>query len=161
MNARMVSSALSPIDRLLQAHEQYTTYRSQRSGRGYRITCPACGTKSYKVAVTEADNGSVLMHAFCGHSPAEVLAAMGLTLTDLFPLRDLRTMSPEKRRELRQQSLITKHQAALSILDIEATILEIAAARVGEGIPLADADLTRIRVAALRIHDCRAVLNER
>lgn len=154
-------STVSPMDRLLQVHEQATGNKVQRSGNGYRISCAACGTASRKVAVTEADNGSILLHAFCGHSPTEVLAAIGLNLTDLFPLRDLRTMGPEQRRELRRQSLITKHQAALSVLETEATVLLIAANKLGDGEPLNDTDLTRVRVAALRVFDAREALSAR
>jgi hypothetical protein len=150
-----------PYDRLLEAHQRITGYEARGSGRHVRITCPACGTETLKVSVSRADNGSVLLHAFCGHSPAEVLAALGLTLSDLFPVRDLRTLTPDQRRELSQQSLVSRWHAALNTLRQEATVTLIAANQLEDNKPLADADLTRLKVAALRIFDAQEVLSVR
>jgi hypothetical protein len=150
-----------PYERLLDTHQRVTGYEARGSGRHVRITCPACGTGTLKVSISRADNGSVLMHAFCGHSPAEVLAALGLTLSDLFPLRDLRTLTPDQRRKMRQQSLVSRWHAALNVLRQEATITLIAANQLEDNKPLADADLTRLKVAALRIFDAQEVLNVR
>lgn len=150
-----------PYDRLLETHQRITGYEARGSGRHVRITCPACGTGTLKVSVSRADNGSVLLHAFCGHTPAEVMSALGLTLSDLFPLRDLRTLTADQRRELRQQSLVSRWHAALNVLRQETTVTLIAANQLEDNQPLTDADLTRLRVAALRIFDAQEVLNAR
>lgn len=150
-----------PYDRLLEAHQRITGCEARGSGRHVRITCPACGTGTLKVSVSRADNGSVLLHAFCGHTPAEVMSALGLTLSDLFPLRDLRTLTPDQRRELRQQSQVSRWHAALNVLRQETTVTLIAANQLEDNQPLTDADLTRLRVAALRIFDAQEVLNAR
>ena len=150
-----------PYDRLLETHQRITGFEARGSGRHVRITCPACGTATLKVSVSRADNGSVLIHAFCGHAPAEVLAALGLTFSDLFPLRDLRTLTPDQRRELRQQSLVSRWHAALNVLCQEATVTLIAANQLEENKPLADDDLIRLKTAALRIFDAQEVLSVR
>lgn len=154
MNARLVDSSLSPLARLLLAHEQATGHRERRSGNSTRITCAACATNTYKVAVTEASNGSVLLHAFCGHAPNEVLGAMGLQVADLFQRRDLRTMSPAERHQLRQASMVSKVQAATNVLSFEAHILLQAACKLGDGEALTEDEQTRVRVAALKVNDC-------
>ena len=158
MNARLTNSGFSPMQRLLLAHEQTTGHRERRSGNATRITCAACGTSTYKVAVTEAANSSVLMHAFCGHTPNEVLGAMGLQVADLFHRRDLRTMSPAERHQLRQSSMVSRVQAATTVLGFEAHVLLQAASKMGDGDLLDDAELTRMRVAALKVFDAQAVL---
>jgi hypothetical protein len=155
------STAAQPIERLLQTYEHATGNKVHRIGRGFRIGCAACGTSSPKVAVNEADNGSVLLHAFCGHTPAEVLSALGLQLADLFPRRDLRSMTPAERSQLRQMTLLTRWRAALDVLCHETTVLLIAASRIGDGVPLDDTELTRMRVAALKVFDAQEVLHGR
>lgn len=147
--------------RLLLAHEQSTGHRERRSGNATRITCAACGTNTYKVAVTEAANGSVLLHAFCGHSPNEVLGAMGLQVADLFQRRDLRTMSQVERHQLRQASMVSRTQAATTVLGHEAHVLLVAANKLGDGESLTEDELTRMRVAALKVFDAQEVLSAR
>ena len=152
------SSTGSPFERLLSAHQSATGYREQRTGKGARITCAACGTKAYKVSIAEAADGTVLLHAFCGHAPHEVLSAIGLTVSALFVRRDLRTMTPTERSQLRQAALLPRWRAAMEVLVTEASVVLIGANQLGDGEAL-DADgLTRLRVAALRIFDAREVL---
>lgn len=161
MNARLSTTIGSPLERILAAHERVTGYRERRTGRGGRITCAACASNSLKVSFAEADNGSVLLHAFCGHSPAEVLDALGLTLADLFPTRDLRTLTPQQRREVRQAALLPRWKAALQVLAHEANVLLIVADKLGDGHELDDDELTRMRLAALKIFDAQQVLEVR
>ena len=161
MNARPMASSLSPLDRLLTTHKSNTGYRPQRAGNGYRISCAACGSASRKVAVTEAGNSSVLLHAFCGHTPSEVLAAIGLQMGDLFVQRDLRTLTPVERSKARQDALIPRWRAALEVLTHEATVLLIAAGKMGNGDLLDDDELKRMRLSATKIRDCSEVLNAR
>jgi hypothetical protein len=161
MNARPVHHAASPLQLLLQAHEQATGHRERRTGNATRITCAACGTHSYKVSVTEASNGSVLLHAFCGHHPHEVLGAMGLQMADLFQRRDLRTFTPAERSQTRQAALLPRWRAALEVLQHEVTVLLIAANKLGDGEALDDAERTRLGVAALKVFDAGEVLHAR
>lgn len=156
-----ITSNIDPYERLLAIHQGVTGLQARGSGRHVRISCPACGTNTLKVSVSRADNGSVLLHAFCGHSPEEVLAALDLTISDLFPLRDLRTLTPDQRRDMRWQALVSRWQAALTSLEKEATVTLIAAGQLAEQRPLTDADLARVRVASLRIQDALGVFRGR
>ena len=148
----------SPLQLLLSAHERATGHRERKTGSGCRITCAACGTATYKVSVTEFPNGSLGVNAFCGCAPHEVLSAMGLQMGDLFVRRELRTMTPAERSQLRQAALLPRWRAALEVLSHEATVLLIAANKMGDGELLDDAELTRVRVACLRIFDAQEVL---
>lgn len=111
--------------------------------------------------MTEFPNGSLGVHAFCGHPTHEVLGAMGLQMADLFQRRDLRAMTPAERSQLRQAALLPRWRAAVEALQHEATILLIAANKLSDGLPLDDEELTRMRVAAMKVFDAGEVLHAR
>jgi hypothetical protein len=148
------SITASPLHQLLDRLEGVIT-----TGKGWRARCPAHGGKSASLAITEGDNGTLLVHCFTGCQTHDVLAAVGLQVGDLFVRRDLRTMTPAERSQLRQAALLPRWKVALNVLTTEAQILLIAANQLGDGLPLNDADLSRLRVSALRIMDAQDVLN--
>lgn len=117
------------------------------------------GSRSLKVSVTEAANGAVLLHAFCGCSPAEVLAGAGLALADLFPVR-LTPQTPEERRVARRAMQEASWRAALVVVDTEVTVVQAAARMVQSGEVLNNDDDDRLQLAAVRIAGAREVLNE-
>ena len=131
------------------------------AGKGWRARCPAHGGKSRSLSIMVADNGSVLAHCFAGCEVHDVLGAVGLTVGDLFPTRDLRSLTPEQRREVRRAAAIPKWAAALDVLALEARVVLLAATQIDDGHPLHPNDLSRLRVAALRIFDAREVLHAR
>jgi hypothetical protein len=132
-----------------------------KTGKGWRARCPAHDSKSASLAITEGDNGTLLLHCFAGCQVHDVLDAVGLTIGDLFQRRDLRTMAAGERSQFRQATLIPRWRAALEVLSHEATVLLIAANKLGDGEPLDETELTRMRVAALKVFDCGEVLNAR
>ena len=132
-----------------------------KTGKGWRARCPAHGGKSASLAIAEADNGALLVHCFAGCQVHDVLGAVGLQVGDLFARKDLRGMTPAERSQLRQAAMFPRWRAALGVLVAEANVLLIGACQLGEGQPLNDADLTRLRVAALRIFDAQEVLHAR
>ena len=143
---------LRPIDTLLSRLEGV-----KQHGKGYRARCPACGGSSAKLSVTETDTGAVLLHCFAGCAAADVLAAVGLQLGDLFPER-LRPMTDAEKREARDRARMAQWQAALDVLPLEVAIVQLAAQQVGRGEQLAPDDAARLRVAEARIADSRGVL---
>lgn len=132
-----------------------------KTGKGWRARCPAHGGKSASLAITQGDNGTLLLHCFAGCQVHDVLAAVGLQVRDLFVRRDLHSMSPAERSQLRQAALLPKWRAALEVLVTEASVVLIGACQLGDGAPLDDADMSRLRVAALRIFDAQEVLRAR
>ena len=133
----------------------------QKTGKGWRTQCPAHGGRSRSLSITPADNGSLLVHCFAGCAVSEVLAAVGLKVGDLFPLRDLRALSPEQRREVRRAAAVPKWAAALEVLSLEASVLLMAASQLDDGQPLHPDDLNRLRISALRIFDAQEALRAR
>ena len=146
----------NPTATLLHALDTATGRTPSVAGKGWRSRCPACGGNSEKVSIATADDGRVLLHAFCGCDAVTVLAAVGLSVSDLFPQR-LRDTSPEVRKALREAALQARWRAALGVLAFEAAVVHAAAHAVLHG-PLSDDDQHRLTLAADRIDDARAIL---
>jgi hypothetical protein len=78
------------------------------NGKGrYMACCPAHEDKSPSLLVTEDSSGKVGIHCFAGCGGADVMAAIGLALTDLYPeplTRDYSRGLPDwKRRDLERE----------------------------------------------------------
>jgi hypothetical protein len=132
-----------------------------KTGKGWRARCPAHGGKSASLAITESDNGTLLVHCFAGCQVHDVLASVGMDMGDLFARKDLRSMSPAERSQLRQAAMLPRWRAALDVLVTESSVVLIGASQLGDGQPLEESDLTRLHVAALRIFDAQEVLHAR
>src|SRR6185312_12677922 len=130
-----------------------------KTGNGWRARCPAHGSRSASLSIAQGDNGTLLIHCFAGCEVHDVLAAVGLEVGDLFQRRDFKTMTPTERSQLRQAALLPRWRAALEVLTTEATVLQIAASKMGDGFTLDDDELTRMRISALRIFDAKEVLH--
>ncbi len=131
------------------------------SGKGWRAQCPSCGGKSKKLAIAEGDDGRLLLTCFAGCPAHDVVAAVGLTVADLFVRRDFRTLTRAERSELRQRALIPKWRAALEVVVHEATVVQIAACKLSDGTPLTQAEHCRMGKAACRIFEAKEVLDVR
>ena len=149
----------SPIDALLHALESATGRAPTRTSKAWRARCPSCGGESEKVSMAQADNGGILLYAFCGCETSAVLAACGLTLAHLFPAR-LAATTPEARRAARQALREAGWGAAWNALAAEAVIVRIVAGDVLR-LDVSAHDLERVARAERRIHEAVAVLNGR
>jgi len=72
--------------------------RVKRSGPGRWIArCPAHDDRTPSFSIRETDDGRLLLHCFAGCSVADIVAALGLTLSDLMPPREIGHAKPERR----------------------------------------------------------------
>lgn len=145
------AGAAPDVDILLSRLERVRQY-----GKGWSARCPAHQDRSASLSVAFGRDGRVLLHCFAGCPVVDVLAAVGLTLADLFPPR-VRDDSPDGRRELREAARQAQWRAALGVLAFEARIVSLAAYDVLRGC-LSAADAARVAVAIERIDDARAIL---
>lgn len=129
----------------------------RRSGNGWRADCPLGHRSRGTLAITESDSGLVLIHDFGGHTPAEVLDAIGLSLADLYPER-IEPRSPDERRALRQRLREAGWRAALRTIEHEAYVLTLAGHHLASGLQLSAEDLARVAAATDRIADARSTL---
>jgi len=118
----------------------------QRQPGQWSACCPAHADKAPSLSVRETPEGSVLLHCFAGCSVTEVVAELGLQMSDLFPPRQLCGREPK-----RTSRLLTAGQA-LELLDREANLVAVVAANVHRGVKLTQDDLNRITQAAGRIN---------
>lgn len=132
---------ISPIDLILPL----LTKARQRQPGQWSACCPGHDDKRPSLSVRETPEGAVLVHCFSGCSADAVVAALGLSLADLFPPRRLSGNEPK-----RQPRLLTAGQA-LELLDRESNLVAVAAASVTRGAVLNQQDLDRITQAAGRI----------
>jgi hypothetical protein len=112
--------------------------RRLASGR-YMARCPAHDDTRASLALAESDSRAILLHCFAGCAASEVVASLGLELSDLFP--DSGYGAPMKRpwpREAVWQALESELLVAFVVLcdvgagkAIEPDRARLAAARIG------------------------------
>jgi hypothetical protein len=135
-------NAGEPADRLLSRLE-----RVQRRGADrWSARCPAHDDKGPSLSVRALPDGRALLHCFAGCQPTEVLAAIGLTLADLFE-RPAEHHKPGERHPWRDAGL-----DALRALVDEANVVFVAACLVAGGIELTGDELDRMTLAAERVN---------
>jgi len=117
----------------------------QRQPGQWSARCPAHPDKSPSLSVRETPDGAVLLHCFGGCETAEIVASLGLELSDLFPPRDKRTGTPKK-----IANLLTAGQA-LELLATETLFVAVAIGNFFHGMTLTQVDIDRLTTAAGRI----------
>lgn len=123
----------------------------RRTGDGRWIArCPAHEDRSPSLSIRVLDYGRVLLHCFAECAAADVIAAVGLTFSDLFekPLRNPASPAGNFHRE-RQPFDPTD---TLRLVARECLICALAGGDAAAGKPLAEADAGRAALAAGRIH---------
>ncbi len=79
----------------------------------YVARCPAHDDKSPSLSVAFTDEGRILVHCFAGCSAGDIMAAVGLSLGDLFPDgpidHALKGATPWLRKERKQQEDKDEH----------------------------------------------------
>jgi hypothetical protein len=106
--------------------------------------CPTRTDKNPSMTIRELPDGRVLVHDFGGDDVHEILAAVGLELSDLFPPRPLTDGRKPERKPFYADD-------ALRCLAFEAKLVSLAALETLKGNALSDADHDRLAVAVERI----------
>lgn len=128
----------------------------RRCGRGWIAKCPAHEDSSASLSISAGDDRT-LLHCFAGCGAADVVAAVGLALADLFPER-LASSTSEQRLLARRFAREADWSAALSVLGTESTIVLVCANSMFGGSSPSGDDLNRLGTAIERIESARAVL---
>ena len=134
----------SPIERLLARLEKVRANGRDR----WMACCPAHGDSSPSLSIKEAEDGRVLVHCFAGCEAGDVVAAVGLTLADLFPKQPDRPGNHWRRERLR------------AALRHEQDVLTVALADLDAGRVPSPEDAQRAFAARRRIDKLRERLNE-
>lgn len=107
MNTSPVETFIARLDRV------------RTSGKGWTARCPAHEDRTASLSITAGDDGRVLLHCFAGCSAADVVAAAGLEIGDLFARRPTADMTFAERAALREQSRQAQWRAALNVITPE------------------------------------------
>lgn len=134
--------------------------RVRRAGDGYTARCPAHQDRNASLSIAIGTDGRILAHCFSGCAIGDVLGAIGLTISNLFPQR-LKDSSPEARKELQGLALRSQLKACANVLDHESGVVLIAAGDLHQGRVLTDADHARLALAAERIRAARVAIGGR
>ena len=122
----------------------------RKAGAGWQAVCPAHPDKSPSLTIREGDDGRVLLHCFTGCATADVVAAMGLTMADLFaPSSTPRKPPPApgvSRSDLREA------------VDFERTVLFILKCDAKRGHAISQTDMQRGHLARKRIVKAKELL---
>lgn len=110
--------------------------------------CPAHADRSPSLAIRETPDATILMKCFAGCPTADVLAAIGLDMKDLFPRRDNDTYHASKRPGERWVP-----RDVLAAVAREALITLLAAEATHRGERLTRDDLQRLAQAAGRLRN--------
>jgi DNA primase len=128
----------------------------RRAGKGFTACCPAHDDKSASLSLSESDEGKILLHCFAGCSTASVLAAIGLSLADLFPER-LSPTTPVERKAMQLAAQESRWKAALGVATFETCIALAAASKMRKGEALTAEDHDRLQLACDRLDGAKAV----
>jgi len=130
-----------------------------RGSKGRWVACcPAHVDRSPSLAITETDDGRILLKCFAGCSAQQVVEAVGMDLTDLFPNDNNLSSLKEKhfnkpvRRPFYASDL-------LKIIQFEALITSIAAFDLSEGREVSTEDRKRLKTALSRINEAVSYIN--
>lgn len=116
----------------------------KQTGPGRWIACcPARDDKHPSMTIRELDDGRILIHDFGGSTVNEILDAIGLTFSDLYPPKAIGYAKPERR----------PFPAAdvLRAIGYEALVVCAASVTMMSGEPFTQVDRDRLILAASRI----------
>lgn len=110
----------------------------------YVACCPAHADKSPSLAIRE-DGGKIVLHCFAGCPVENIVGALGMDMTDLFP--------PDNRDYAKPQQKVKLFASdALRAVQLEAQIVAVAAFDMAKGKTLPPSDLARLQTAYERIN---------
>lgn len=135
----------SPIDIALARLEGVT-----HAGKSYRALCPAHGDKTPSLSIKEGDDGRVLLHCFAGCGIGEIVAAMGLRMSDLF------VCSTSKQHVPKIPGASARELKAAAEHELQILFIVKADQKAGRSISLSDLD--RAKIALDRIAMARSIL---
>lgn len=127
--------------------DRLSRVRRTRPG-SYSAACPCCESrKGRPLAITEKDDGRVLLHAFCGCLTEDVLGRIGLEITDLFDKPLAHAPASTTR--------VVSARDVLAALTPELTFLALIANDIQQRRAITDKDWDRLATATQRITAAR------
>lgn len=144
-NPRIVHN---PVDLLL---DRLTGVKQTRPDR-YQARCPAHDDRSPSLAITETPDGTILLKCWAGCGAADVMAAVGLELKDLFPPRfDYQSSKPSSKPRYSASEVV-------KTLITESTIIALGYRALQRGDEINQPDQLRVELAIGALDNLREVV---
>ena len=131
--------------------------RGTRSG--WSACCPAHEDRSPSLSVAETSDGTVLVRCFAGCSASDIVAAVGLNLSDLFPVRAITDYADERQHRTRSCRRPFDARSILRCVAHELRIASIVLHDIEAGIAPSHEDLRRFALAVSRVQEAEAIAN--
>ena len=135
---------MRPVDQVLSRLDN-----PRPNGRDrWRSICPSCGgSNASALSVGIGHDDAVLLKCFKGCDVSQVIGAVGLEVTDLFP----HAVGPGGGcPQLRRRAMLSARQA-IDLIEFECLLVWTAAFNLANGHALTREDLERLAVAGRRI----------
>ncbi|MBP6815872.1 MAG: hypothetical protein KAY46_03895 [Burkholderiaceae bacterium] len=142
----------------------------RKGGRGRWIArCPAHADKDPSLSVRELGDGRILIHCFAGCAAGDVLTAIGVDMSALFPDEHDRDrvgrsgnwQAPANRRDAQQGRAAIHPADALACVAADAALVAVVASDVARRRPVSEAAVQAVwraagrLAAAVRMSDAR------
>jgi hypothetical protein len=137
---------MSPVDKLL---DRLDGVRQTAPGR-WIAKCPAHEDRGPSLSIRELEDGRILLHDFAGCGVGDVVASLGLTLSDLFPKALTPVALPPVRGGFSAREL-------LELIAHEVTVVSLLVLDAAER-TLTERDQARLVQAAGRISKAQAMV---
>lgn len=119
-------------------------------GDTWQACCPAHDDRGPSLAIRTTDDGRILVHCFAGCDVQDVLGAVGLTFSDLFPPAH-RVTNRETDHRVKPERRPFPAADVLRCVGFEALVVSAAAVAMLAGEPFSQIDRERLILAASRI----------
>jgi hypothetical protein len=136
-----------PIDDLLSRLDKV-----KLRGKGQWLACcPHHDDKSPSMSIRLEDDGRILIHCFANCPPNDILASIGMQMSDLFPDKLADHLRPKRRP-------FNAHDV-LEALSRELLIVKLSTADIAKGKELSQRDKQRLEQARQRIAAAERLVN--
>jgi hypothetical protein len=143
---------MTPVENLISRLDKV----KGRNG-SWTARCPAHADKGPSLAVREAEGGRVLLHCFAGCETASVLGAIGMDMTDLFPLDEKRQDYPVTGKPSMKPAFFASD--LMRIIHFEALIVQMVAFDIANNKPVTEETRGRMLTAYQRIDEATRYAN--
>jgi len=117
---------MTPVENLISRLDKV----KGRNG-SWTASCPAHADKGPSLAVRENEDGRILLHCFAGCETANVLGAIGMDMTDLFPPDSKRQEYPVTGKPAMKPAFFASD--LMRIIHFEALVVQIVAFDIANG----------------------------
>ena len=106
------NSSKLPSEKFLEHLEKVVEISPSR----WKARCPAHEDRSPSLSIKEVEDGQLLIHCHAGCDPASIVAAVGLTLSDLFPPDPYIRSTKHRRKPYKNYRLIVERARSAAVL---------------------------------------------